>query len=306
MRLAALMMVRNEADIVATTIRYHRGAGVTDFFVVDNGSTDGTDRVLAHLADEVPGLRWTKDDGPFAQSAVTTELARQAWAAGIDWVVPVDADEFWDPGPDGFGGVLADRPEAALEVPVHNFVQDRGVLALSGGNLSTMTARVHPSRLHGPGAGDAVRAGTIGYVEMDYPPKWVVRAGPDLVIHKGAHGIDGFDGPLAAATSITCLHAPLRARDVLASKAEQGRRSAALDPDPETAWHLRRWVTLEAEGRLEDDWAANSFRATGDGPVLDLPDGPVPVVEDTRLVDLVAPFLPHTRGRRRLGRRRGS
>lgn len=64
-RLAGLLMVRNEADIIATTVRHHHEAGVTDFFVVDNGSSDGTDWVLARLAVELPGLRWTRDDGPF-------------------------------------------------------------------------------------------------------------------------------------------------------------------------------------------------------------------------------------------------
>jgi len=303
MRVAALMVIRNEVDIVATTVRYHRDAGITDFFVLDNGSSDGTDRVLAGLAAEVPGLRWTKDDGPFAQSDMTTELARQARSAGADWVVTVDADEFWSPGPRGFGAALAGHDEVGLEVQLQNFIQVRDVVALSEGNLATMTVRAHPSRILGEGVREAVSAGVIAYAEMDYPPKWIARADPDLVIGKGAHTFSGLEGPRAAAASITCLHAPLRARDVFSLKAEQGRRSADLDPDPETSWHLKRWAALEAEGRLETDWAANSYRMTEAGPVLDLPSGPVPAVRDTRLVDEVRPYLPRS-GRRLFGRRK--
>jgi len=39
------MMLRNEADIISVNIRYHSSMGVTDFFIVDNGSSG-----LAHAA----------------------------------------------------------------------------------------------------------------------------------------------------------------------------------------------------------------------------------------------------------------
>ena len=47
----AFMTVRNEALRLPSTLRHHREFGVHRFFVVDNGSTDGTLDLLAKEPD---------------------------------------------------------------------------------------------------------------------------------------------------------------------------------------------------------------------------------------------------------------
>ncbi len=62
------MTVRNEALRLPSTLRQHRALGVNRFFVVDNGSTDGTLDLLAgepdvHVfttADSYAGSRTTR------------------------------------------------------------------------------------------------------------------------------------------------------------------------------------------------------------------------------------------------------
>ena len=46
MRLYGVSMIRNEADIIRVNILYHLSIGFDRLLVVDNGSTDGTDRIL--------------------------------------------------------------------------------------------------------------------------------------------------------------------------------------------------------------------------------------------------------------------
>jgi glycosyltransferase involved in cell wall biosynthesis len=291
MRVAALMMVRNEADIVAVNVRYHRSVGITDFFVIDNGSVDSTPQVLAELAREIPGVRWTRDTGSFHQALITTGLAQEAHAAGVDWVVPIDADEFWYPGTSGFSGVLASCDAPALEVDLATFVQRRDVEALHEHSLTTMTGRIqvpHPYE----GARNAVETGVIAYVEMAYPSKWISRASATLAIHSGNHAVDGIDGLRSTTDAIVCFHAPLRARAVLPAKAGYGRRLRELGVDAESGWHLQRWADLETSGGLDDDWSANSWRLVGADAVIDPPRGAKPIVFDPRLRDLVQPFLP--------------
>jgi glycosyltransferase involved in cell wall biosynthesis len=94
MKVAGLMVVRDEADIVGVNLAHHRRAGIDEFWIIDNGSTDATSDVLRR-ASRRGGVHWRRDDGPFAQSAMTTELARDARRSGADWVVAIDADEFW-------------------------------------------------------------------------------------------------------------------------------------------------------------------------------------------------------------------
>lgn len=304
MRVAALMMVRNEADLVATNIRYHASVGITDFFVIDNGSTDRTPDILAVLADEVPGLRWTRDDGPYRQAALTTALAHEAHRAGADWVVPIDADEIWFPGRAGFAAALADTGAAALEVQLLTFVQRRDVIDCAEGCLTTMTRRVDRPRAYA-GARAGVESGEIAFVEMAYPAKWVSRSAAGLTITPGNHAVDGLDGTRTESSVIQCLHAPLRARSLLNAKAEQGRRLREIGAGHEAGWHVQRWTDLDDAGRLYDDWAANSWAMDGADAVIEPGGGPRPVVHDTRLRDLVLPFVGSATPRRSRWRRGG-
>jgi glycosyltransferase involved in cell wall biosynthesis len=87
---AAIAMVRDEADIVGSTVA-HMLTQVDHVIVADNGSVDGTRDILASLDVELV-------DDPergYYQSRKMTALAAQARAAGHDWVVPFDADEVW-------------------------------------------------------------------------------------------------------------------------------------------------------------------------------------------------------------------
>ena len=85
-KVAALMIVRNEEDILPINLAHHLALGIDEFWIIDNGSTDGTTRTLQKLARRGVPIRWHRDDGPFSQSEMTTALARDAWRAGADWV----------------------------------------------------------------------------------------------------------------------------------------------------------------------------------------------------------------------------
>src|SRR4028119_277959 len=113
MRVYGLLVARNEVDIIRTNVLYHLSLGLDRLLVVDNGSSDGTDRVLGELARD-PRVRWTRDEGLFYHGHIATELAREAYGEGADWVVPIDADEFWyAPGGD-LRGVLEQSEAGAL------------------------------------------------------------------------------------------------------------------------------------------------------------------------------------------------
>ena len=95
MSCAAIMLVKDEADVLEHTIR-HLHSQVDEIIVSDNNSTDGTRDLLEQLAGE--GLVSTIYDDPdpaYFQSAKTTWLAERAREFGMDWVLPVDADERW-------------------------------------------------------------------------------------------------------------------------------------------------------------------------------------------------------------------
>jgi glycosyltransferase involved in cell wall biosynthesis len=285
-----LSIVRNEVDIIATTVLYHLAVGFDRIVILDNGSSDGTTEVLDLLARD-PRVRWTRSDGPFRQAELLGALVSQAYTEFASWVVPFDADEFWYPVGGDLRGVLDATSAAALGCRVVNFVQRRDEQQATVDSLRHMVMR--PRRPVGPVAcvEGLVNAREIAFVEGLYPPKWISRASSSVVISQGNHAVWGGEGDLARTEAIVCLHAPLRARSILRKQVEYGRRLDEVKLEPGEVWHVRRWRRLhDAEG-LEREWLANSHV---DGQ-LDVYGVDHPLVSDTRLQDAVAPWIDAAR-----------
>ena len=172
MKLVMAMKVRDEEDVLEANLRYHHAQGVDQFIVTDNGSTDGTREILRRYADdgllrliEEPSAEDFRDQ---AHWWVTRMARLAATELDADWVVHADADEFWSPVtgslkqalaeiPDGYGVVLAPRPE---------FV----------------------ARPDGPGP--FWERMIVREARSWLRPKTAHRAEPDVVLHRGAHDVD--------------------------------------------------------------------------------------------------------------------
>lgn len=94
MKLVAVSVIKNEADIVEAFVRHTRAW--TDLHLVfDHASTDGTREILAGLVGEGLPLRLFTDDAlGNLQQFRSNHLARIAVREfDADWVIPLDADE---------------------------------------------------------------------------------------------------------------------------------------------------------------------------------------------------------------------
>ncbi len=287
-KVAAVMLVRNEADILGVNLAHLFAQGVDEIRVLDNGSTDATPRVLRRFAQRA-NVVWTTDDGPFTQPQKTTALAHEAIRDGADWVFAVDADEFWvATGQRSLREVLAGSTAGALSVQVVNFVQDRRRSRRGRRSLLSMTHRVAEATVGGDEARLRVAAGDIAFVEIRYTDKWICRAAPDLAIGRGNHTVSGVVGDRVPTDEIACFHAPLRARAVLAgNKVQHAARLAQIRSGEGEGWHLTRWAALAEAGTLDREWAANSHV----GGRLDVFGSPRDLVPDDRLRATVRPWL---------------
>jgi len=114
-RVAALAMVKDEDDIVEAFVR-HTLAHVDHLHIVDNGSEDGTLRILAALAEEGLPLSVLGFQSPhFEQATALNRLMRRLTAADDwDWFLPLDADEFIQTPPGtSLRQLLAQTPDDA-------------------------------------------------------------------------------------------------------------------------------------------------------------------------------------------------
>ncbi len=118
MKLWAVSMVRNEADIIEAFVR-HNLPFVDGVAILDHSSTDGTYEILSRLAAEGLTLaRLRTDDAAFFQGSRISALARECLQrTDADFVFALDADEFIRASSrDAVERVLAQVPPAAYPV----------------------------------------------------------------------------------------------------------------------------------------------------------------------------------------------
>lgn len=107
MKVAAVSTVRNEADIIGSTIRHLLAEGIDRIYIADGMSTDGTRDILRALPVVVLNDPKPYHDQPYW----IRHLAGIAREDGAEWIVPFDADEFWySPTGRPLVDVLAEQP----------------------------------------------------------------------------------------------------------------------------------------------------------------------------------------------------
>lgn len=135
MRLVAVSIVKNEADIIEAFVR-HTVAWVDHHLVFDHDSTDGTREILVALQREGLPITLFRDDAPgHLQQSRSNHLTRMAAERhGADWILPLDADEILI-GPDRTALEHAFAPtgqKCAASLPLLDYcpspADDRGIL----------------------------------------------------------------------------------------------------------------------------------------------------------------------------------
>lgn len=229
MAVIGISMVKNEADIIETTLR-HMAAQVDRLIVADNCSTDGTRDLLSDLTRDLP-LTVVDDPEPgYYQAAKMTALGQRALAEGAEWVVPFDADEIWY---SGFGTLAELLGDVASDV-------------------TAVEARLYYHLCTGaddPREPDPVRR--MGWRKRDSLglPKVAARAAADLTIEQGNHAVRYGGGvPYVASDFFVIRHFPYRSAEHFVAKARQGAAAyAATDLPEEQGAHWRGYGRILAE-----------------------------------------------------------
>ena len=265
MTTAAVTMVKDEADIIDTTVR-HMLTQVHHVIVADNLSSDDTPNILMRLLAEFPDrLRIVTDpDVGYEQSRKMTALARLAWDEfRAEWVVPFDADEIW-------------------YSPFHDTIADH--LATVADQWLVMPARVYDhvaTRRDDPDEPDPVLR--LGYRRNEPLPlnKVACRNRTGLVIEQGNHGARYPGGATIHEPQLVVRHFPYRSVEQLVRKVRNGAAAYAATDLPENMGaHWRQWgAGLEQNGEqwIDDLFHEWYYSRTPNNPESGLIFDPAPV-----------------------------
>ena len=258
MRIAALLGVMDEVELIRGSIDHLRSIGVDLIIAADAGSTDGTCQILDALRgdDDVHVIH--VGPSPEERRARQLELARRANA---DWIMCLDADEFWLPAT----GSLKDCPSLleADVIAVDRFnvpPARRGPFArgeLTPSNYQDVFLCVHkiPAFMtvmerypHVP-----------WLLGADILPKVLARMTGIGSIGPGGHSIEPAEGPLRHTTppDVLIAHVPISTYERFERKVINIVELMRTHPDYFTgnkAVHWQRWAALFREGRLRDEF----------------------------------------------------
>ena len=234
MRIVAVSMIRNDADIVASFLG-HCAALFDRVFAVAHHSADGTAEMLAAATRKMPLSLRTFRQRDKRQGDILTALAREAFADGVDWVLPLDADEFPE-----FGN------RAELEAALLR-AEDGPVASLRWRNAHPMVPGRF-DRFDTTGRYEvAVRAASHTKLALH---RSLLAEMPDFVLSHGSHAVlrDGCPAELAPAEVGHLRHIPIRSRERFEVKIAQGILTTQLRADKMEgqSFHYRQILDLLA------------------------------------------------------------
>jgi glycosyltransferase involved in cell wall biosynthesis len=261
MRIAGIIGVKDEADLIVPCIERLRAVGVDPIVVLDDHSTDGTAELVDRLAaDPASGLtRILREEDPdVAMGRTGPVLGPLIERYAPDWILFTDADECWGTAEGRLDTALRRAESDALMVERFNVPLTVPPFAPTGG----MDADPF---LDAP---IIVRKQTLTRSLMDADPDqpWVMHSIMPRVICRtarfgcfalGGHGATDVDGAVitpAPTDHVAIVHVPFTTGDRFANKVANARAFLtrwAAHYQGEAAWHWRRWIDADDAGRLD-------------------------------------------------------
>jgi hypothetical protein len=135
MRIGLLISLKDEAPYIVDWIAYHRALGVTDFYVFQNDSVDGSDALCAAL-DAAGVIRYFDNSDPRAAPRARKQPAQRrayAWAMhlpevqALDFIMPLDVDEYLDIPDASLPDTITRLGADAISLPWRMFGADKAV-----------------------------------------------------------------------------------------------------------------------------------------------------------------------------------
>lgn len=221
-KIVATILLKNEEDVISTTIEHHINQGVSAFIITDNSSTDKTKEIVGKYPEVVELIDEPGED--HNQSKWVSRMAQIACKLNPDWIVHLDADELW--------GGLSRLREIDAQV------------------VGCETMYLHP-----PCGGNFDIIKMRHYLDFDQIPipqecKVAHRPDPSIIVTHGNHGIEGKS--MERTSDIFRHHYPIRSYEQWVNKSVQGHQSLAKRGSICERW--KKWHDAWEKGELKKDY----------------------------------------------------
>lgn len=222
-KIVATILAKNEEDIIGSNIEHHINQGVTHFIITNNNSTDKTKNIIEKYPEVVELIEEQGED--HNQSVWVTRMARLACKINPDWIIHLDADEFW------------------CNIPELRYIKNQYI-----GNAKCY---IHPPR------NCEFNFEKLRYYldfndhQLHAESKVAHRPDPDIVITHGNHGFEGYK-EIAWPHNIFRHHYPVRSYDQFVRKCVDGHN--ALKKRGVTCDRWSRWKELYDQSLLKNEY----------------------------------------------------
>ena len=267
MRIAAHLGVKDEASLLARAIDHLHLIGVDQVLATDMGSTDGSLEILRRYRDEGSLQLVELDDrAPDMLHEWSPRVTALVKAAGVDWAIFLDADEFPLPATgslkdcralDGADVLLIDRfnvPLSPAGILFPELVQTTDYARIP--MIVEPIADFHDHLLSHP------ETPWIRGVPM---PKAMVRPGTMASVTIGGHDVvpkPGVELRKIRPADLVIAHLPFTDRSRFVAKVENVSSTIAANPSffqGRIAWHWRRWLGQLRDGTIDAEFDRQVF-----------------------------------------------
>lgn len=268
MKIVASVGLKDEVELIGPVISHLRAIGADHIFVSDGGSTDGSLEYLDSISGDADIALLPYDDSkPGLDERANGMVFDAARAAGADWLILLDADEFLLPA----GGSLKESVARAGDADVIQIARFNTVLLPDGLALPLppVPARYDEILFYAPDSGhkiarENVRADAdLPWIRLVQPDKVIIR--PDRVTGAaaGGHAAKGADLTEVRAPDLLIAHVPFSTEARFARKLRNIERIYAATGKrwgKDSAWHWRRWLdNVASHGGVAGEIARNTI-----------------------------------------------
>ncbi len=280
-KVAGLCMVRDSVDIVPFLCGHYLRMGVDHIHFVDDGSTDGTYDLLRALARRTGKIQVSRlVNTEVVQRATVENMANELVDRGFRFILPFDADEFWNISPRQLAGLGQSRDDHVITGRWVNFVQRRsttypvpfGIYGAVHRFVPTLTATF-----------EEVVGKTKPWLAVSLDKIAFASRSPVTML-LGQHAL--VDGPPTRPEPYEIFHLPLRSRTEIEKRGlNYEPRRTAIRHDPDESWQSAFHREIVMSDDVDAAWAANSADRFGRADVF---GRPAQLVRDTRLRTVLA------------------